>query len=221
MSEEATEERASVKRAELSALVAPAHTALVTVELQEGVVGDGAIIPALSEAAAGILPNVAALARAARTAGVQVVHCTVESRHDGRGSSRNAPLLAAMARGSDPSEAMPGKRTATVHSSVGLDPTDLVIARIHGVSPMTGTSLDPVLRNLGVTTVVAVGVSVNVALLGFSFEAVNHGYHLVVPRDGVAGVDAAYVDAVLANTLRMLATVTTAAQLLEAWEASS
>ncbi len=66
----------------------------------------------------------------------------------------------------------------------------------------------------------AVGVSVNVAVLGFCFEAVNLGYRVVVPRDGVAGVDDAYVDAVFANTLRMLATITTTDQLLDAWEAA-
>ena len=60
---------------------------------------------------------------------------------------------------------------------------------------MTSTSLDPVLRNLGVTTIVAAGVSVNVAIMGFMFEAVNLGYQFVLPRDAVAGCTVVRPDA--------------------------
>jgi nicotinamidase-related amidase len=114
-----------------------------------------------------------------------------------------------------------GVRRATVHPSVGALDTDLVMGRVHGLSPMTSTSLDPVLRNLGVTTIVATGVSVNVAILGFAFEAVNLGYQFVLPRDAVAGVDEAYVDAVFARTLSLLATVTTTSDVCHAWEAAA
>ena len=82
---------------------------------------------------------------------------------------------------------------------------------------MAGTSLDAILRNLGVTTIVATGVSVNVALLGLSFDAVNLGYQIVLPRDATAGIGAEYVDAVYANTLSLLATITTAAAVIDAW----
>ena len=93
---------------------------------------------------------------------------------------------------------------ATVHAAVGAIEHDLVMGRVHGLSPMTNTSLDPVLRNLGVTTIVATGVSLNVALLGFAFEAVNHGYQLVLPRDAVAGADASFVEDLLDRTYSML-----------------
>ena len=38
---------------------------------------------------------------------------------------------------------------------------------------MGGTDLDAVLRNLGVTTIVAVGVSVNIAITNLVMDAVN------------------------------------------------
>ena len=41
---------------------------------------------------------------------------------------------------------------------------DLVLPRLHGLSPFQGTELDSILRNLGVRTIVGVGVSVNVAI---------------------------------------------------------
>lgn len=198
---------------DLASLVEPGIAALVTVEVQEGVVGEKSVLPELAAAARTMIPNIAALAGAARAAGVPVVHCTAESRPDGLGSNRNARLFAAMAK--QRHGAGPGR--AQVHPGVGAEEGDLVLGRLHGVSPMTSSSLDPVLRNLGVRTIVATGVSVNVAVLGLAFEAVNLGYQLVLVRDAVAGVDDSYVDAVFERTLSLLGTVTMTEALLRAW----
>ncbi|MGO8851636.1 MAG: cysteine hydrolase, partial [Mycobacterium sp.] len=40
---------------------------------------------------------------------------------------------------------------------------------------------------------------------------------VVVPRDAVAGIPADYGEAVIANTLSLLATITTTDDLLRAW----
>jgi nicotinamidase-related amidase len=201
---------------DLVALVAPGHTALLTVELQRGVVGERSMLGQLAAAVAvgGVLERVAALCRAARAVGIPVLHCTAESRPDGLGGNRNARLFALARRSGSPS---PDSDIFAVHSAVGVEPTDFVLPRLHGLSPMAGTSLDAILRNLGVTTVVATGVSVNVALLGLAFDAVNLGYQLVLARNATAGVGDEYVDAVYANTLSLLATVTTAEAVVDAW----
>jgi len=70
-----------------------------------------------------------------------------------------------------------------------------------------------------VRTLVVTGVSVNVAITSLTFEAVNAGYQVVIPRDAVAGLPAEYVDAVFAHTLRLVATVVATAGVLEAWAA--
>lgn len=202
----------------LEDLVDPGRAALVTVEVQDNVVGERSAVPDLARAAAPILPRIGALVAAAHAAGVPVVHCTADARPDRKGANRNARLFAAMAKA--PPGASGPVQPAGLHPAVGATDDDVVLGRLHGLSPMTGTSLDPVLRNLGVSTIVATGVSVNVAVLGLAFEAVNHGYQLVVPRDAVAGVDDAYVDAVFAGTLSLLATVTTTDAVLAAWKAS-
>ena len=41
-----------------------------------------------------------------------------------------------------------------------------IVTRCHGLTPFHGTELDQLLRNLGVQTVVATGVSVNIGILG-------------------------------------------------------
>src|SRR6185295_13324083 len=83
---------------DLAALVAPAHTALVLQEVQNGVAGTPSVLPALSEAAAAIdlIGNCARLARAARAAGIPVVHCTAETRADHKGANHNARLFVAV-----------------------------------------------------------------------------------------------------------------------------
>jgi nicotinamidase-related amidase len=163
-----------------------------------------------------MVPNVARLAAAARRAGAAVVHTTALRRLDGRAASTNARLFIATQRTGR--AVAPGSAEAEIVPEIPVAESDLVVPRLHGVSPMHATELDPILRNLGVRTVVAVGVSVNIALTNLVFDAVNAGYQVVVPRDAVAGLPAEYVDAVFAHTLGLLATVTTTAEVVAVWE---
>ena len=101
-----------------------------------------------------------------------------------------------------------GTPATDVVPEFAVQPSDFVLSRIHGLNPMAGTDLDPILRNLGITTLVVVGVSVNVAVTNLVMDAVNLGYQVVLPRDAVAGVPTDYADAVIDNTLSLLATVT-------------
>ncbi len=143
------------------------------------------------------------------------MHCTAEFRADRAGSTANCQLIAAMLR--RPEHLLSGTPATEIVPLLGPEPADVVSSRLHGVSPFTGTSLDTLLRNLGVTTVIATGVSVNLGVLGLAIEAVNLGYQVVVPRDAVAGIPADYAEAVLANTFPLITTLTTVDELLVAW----
>ncbi len=202
---------------DLATLVAPGRTALVLQEVQRGVVGEPSALPALTEAcrAVDLVGNCAALAARARAVGVPVLHCTAETREDLRGANRNARLFMGVLKA--PVRLLPGSEAVQVPDEIGVAPEDIVLPRYHGLGPLTGTQLDPILRNLGVTTIVGVGVSVNIGMTDFAFSAVNHGYQFVMPRDAVAGVPAAYADAVIDNTLSLVTTVTTSAEVLAAW----
>jgi nicotinamidase-related amidase len=202
---------------DLAALVAPWRTAVVTSEVQNGVVGEQAVLPALAEAARGtMIPALSRLLKSARAASVDVVHATFERRIDGKGASTNARLFHAVA--DSPVKLLPGSPATKVVPEVGAMPTDLVLTRTHGLNPMSGTDLEPVLRNLGVSTIVVTGVSVNVAITNLVMEAVNRGFDVVLPRDAVCGVPAEYADAVIDNTLSLLATLTTVDELVAIWE---
>ncbi|WP_436787747.1 isochorismatase family protein [Yinghuangia sp. YIM S10712] len=202
--------------ADLSALLAPATTALVTQECQNGVIGKDALFPALAEQAQRLIPAVDNLCRAARGAGVPVLHCLALQRKDGAGANHNARLFGAAAKA--PVRLTPGSVAAEVVSGIEVTPSDLVLTRYHGLGPMADTGLASVLRNLGVRTVVGVGVSLNVGIVNFAMDAVNAGFRFVVPREAVAGFPPDYAEAVLAHTLGAVATVTTTADVLAAWQ---
>ena len=197
--------------------VDPATTALVSMEMQRGVVGDLSKIAALvGEVERGhVVGNLAGLMKAARGAGIMVVHCNALFRADRKGSAANCPMLTRVMK--DPDQILEGTLQSHVVPELGPDPADFVLSRYHGVSPFSGTSLDITLRNLGVKTIVATGVSVNLGVFGLCLEAVNLGYRVILARDCTAGFPADYADAVIRNSLAQLCTITTSAEVAAAW----
>ncbi|GAA0465451.1 cysteine hydrolase [Streptomyces stramineus] len=195
----------------------PATTVLLTVECQRGVVGPDSALPELAAAArtSGALAAVARLVAGAHTAGVQVVHAVAERRPDGRGASRNARLFRAAER--LPVQQLAGTTAVRVAEPVPVGDGDLVVRRLHGLSPLAGTGLDALLRNLGCRTLIVTGVSANIAIPNAVFDAVNLGYPAVVPADAIAGVPADYTAAMIRHTLALVATATTADAVLRAW----
>ncbi|WP_306323285.1 MULTISPECIES: cysteine hydrolase [unclassified Streptomyces] len=196
----------------------PASTVLLTVECQRGVVGSDSALPELAEQAraSGALDHVARLVGAAHECGVQVVHAVAERRADGRGASRNARLFRAAER--LPVKQLTGSDAVRVVPEIEVAEEDLVVRRLHGLSPIAGTDVDALLRNLGCRTLVVTGVSANVAIPNAVFDAVNLGYTVVVPRDAIAGVPAEYTPAMIDNTLALVATVATTADVLGVWK---
>jgi nicotinamidase-related amidase len=198
-------------------LVSPTHTAVVTCEMQRGIIGDLAAVPDMADevAARGVMAAAAGLCGAARASGVRVVHATVELRADRAGVSINNPMMAYVVK--NPNQILQGSPYAELCPELGPEPEDIDVRRIHGLTPFTGTELDSVLRNLGVTTIVPVGVSVNEALLGLCLSAADLGYRLALPIDAVAGVPRQYAEDVVAHTLSYLATITTTEKIRESW----
>jgi nicotinamidase-related amidase len=184
------------------------------------VLGAHTALPQLAEAARReAIPNLARLLPFARAAGVQVVHCVVQFRPDRRGANHNARLFAAVgARREASIDLKTASRGAELLPELAQDPSDVVLSRIHGIGPMGGTDLDAVLRNLGVKTIVATGVSVNVAITNLVMDAINASYNVVLPRDAIAGVPKEYADLLIDNTLRLLATITTTDELIGVWK---
>jgi len=203
--------------ADLRELLTPATTVLLTQECQRGVVGPDSMIPALADAArtSGALANITRLVHVARTARVGVLHALAARRPDGRGANTNARLFVSVAR--QPDQQWLGTDATLPLEEFGVDDSDLTSTRLHGLSPIFGQDVDGLLRNLGCRTIVIVGVSTNVAIPNAVFDAVNLGYQVVVPVDAIAGVPMEYTDAIVRNTLALVATTTHTDQVLACW----
>ena len=206
----------------LAGLLIPEATAVLTMELQNGVVGAGALMKALVDEVerVGVRATAGRLCTAARVRGIQVVHCVAENRPDGRGATDNCKVFAMNNRlrretGSTPIDQ--GTDGAKLVAELGPDDRDVVVSRIHGLTPFTQTSLDQILRNMSIRTLVVTGVSVNLGIFGTVMSAVDLGYNVVIVRDGVCGVPREYAEAVLENSLSLLATIATADDVIAAW----
>jgi biuret amidohydrolase len=200
-------------------LVAPGHTAVVINEMQRGTVGDRAGLPMLVDAGRPAVAGAARLVRAARAAGVEVVHCVAASRVDLKASMNNTVFARRARKDAEkhPRNATDVAAFAEVVPEIGVEPSDLVVSRLHGMSPMTDTGLDMMLRNMGVSTVVAAGVSLNIGVTGLVIEAVNRAYDVVLVRDACAGVPAEYGEMVIDNSLSLISRVTTVDELSSIW----
>ena len=160
-------------------LLDPRHTAVLTMELQRGIVGDLASMPHLRDAvvADSVIPNTARLLAGARAVGARVVHCSAVFRSDWAGSPVNTPFAGASRRGPATGQSRRARGTSaeprpTAHPprlvigspevalvpELGPEASDLESSRMHGMAPFIGTNLDPMLRAEGIRTVVATGV---------------------------------------------------------------
>lgn len=198
-------------------LVDPATTAVLTCEMQRAIIGDRAIDRVLPDVAAkaGILTAGSRLVTAARSVGAKVVHNTYGVRADRAGVAVNTRAMAAAIKHGQ--LILDGTPDVEVVPELGPEPEDIVLQRIHGYTPFTGTELDSVLRNMGIRTVIPIGVSLNECVLGTCLSAADLGYRIVLPVDGVVAVPPEYGEQVIRHSIAMIATISTVAEVVDAW----
>ena len=204
-------------------LVAPGRTAIVVNEMQRGVVGDRATLPMLVAVAGPAVSAAARLVRAGRAAGVEVIHCVAASRVDAKVGMHNTVFAARSRKAAleHPPQADDVAAFAEVVPEIGVEPGDIVLPRLHAMSPFTDTGLDMILRNLGVSTVVAAGVSLNIGVFGLVIEAVNRAYDVVLATDACAGVPEEYGRMVIDNSLALLSRRATVDDLAAIWSTAA
>lgn len=197
-------------------LVVPSKTAIIINEAQRSVVGDMSLTSDMRESAADAVAAMGRLARLGRQAGVQVIHCVAASRPDGKGANSNNLFATLRKKGPRPSPATleAGQQVAP---EIGVEPEDIVVHRLHGMTPMSDTEIDPILRNMGISSVICAGGSLNIGVFGLVLEAMNKSYTAIVARDAVWGVPKEYGEMVLENSIRIIARLTTVDELAEIW----
>ena len=193
----------------------PHTTAIICVECQNGVLGGESVLPVLRADSADLVENVRRLLDAARAFGARVVHATYEGSLGGQptGTARLWRVLGPATADWRPG----GPETSVIPALLGQE--DLVLPRHHGLFPTLDSELLPVLKGLGVTTLVLAGVSLNLAITHTAGHATQAGFEVVVPRDAVGGTPATYAKQVLDNTIAVLGRLVTVDQLVDEWGA--
>jgi nicotinamidase-related amidase len=132
---------------------------------------------------------------------------TIEPRADRVGTAGNSVVLAGLRKGG----LVGGTAETDLIPALKTDPDrDIWIRRVHGLTPFHGTELEPYLREQRVDTVVICGVSVDIGVTGATLEAVNRGFSVVVPSDCTAASSPEVHAYLIANQLRLLATISDA-----------
>ncbi|MFM7140340.1 MAG: cysteine hydrolase family protein [Alphaproteobacteria bacterium] len=206
----------------MSIALRPEVAAVLVVELQNDVVsesraGEPGLGGGLAAAVArrGVLPRTARLLGAARAAGVPVAYVNVANK-PGFPRPRARIYAIAAKRGPMLVEGTPGAET---HALVAPEAGDHVFTRTCSMDGSFGTGLFAVLHHLRREQVVVLGVSTTLAVEGMVRASLNRGFECFVVEDCCAGLPQEWHDWSIANTLPLMATIATAAQVEDAFGA--
>ena len=199
--------------------VRPSHTAVVVVDMQNDFCAQGGYLDRKFGCDAAANEALAAanmvVVEAARAAGAMVVW--VRAIYDPK--YLTAPMLTRMqAGGTEPrcEEGSWGADFFQVEPAQG----EIVVDK-HRYSAFSGTSLDDILREHGIRTLVVTGVATNICVESTLREGFNRGYYIVVPSDCVAAHNTELHEATLKNVAFILGDVTTADDLIGLWRGSA
>ena len=194
----------------------PKKSALIIQDLQNDVIMPGGAFtkpdsaPAEHAKKQNVVANVKALAAAARSASMPVVHVWYIVEKGAVGLKQNAPLFEAVkatnglvrgSRGAAPVKGLEAKRG------------DHVVEKTR-MNAFHGTNLENLLRGLGVETVVITGAWTNFSIEHTARHAADAGYNAVVVTDGTSTINDEWQDAALNYALTNIAERASTAHVL-------
>lgn len=186
----------------------PKKTAVLLMDLQNEIV---ARIPC-----DGLLERAASVARAARTAGMQVIYVQVAFREGyPEVSPRNAGFQLLKERGG----LRQGTSGAQVDAVVEPQPGDLRVFK-RRVSAFAGSDLEMILRAQGVQSLVLLGLATSGVVLSTLRQAADLDYTLQVIEDGCADADPEVHEVLMRKVFPRQAQVLTARAFIEGLDAA-
>jgi ureidoacrylate peracid hydrolase len=194
---------------ELPATVAPAHTALLVIDVQNDFCKDA---PRKA-----MIPKIRRVLDAARAAGVTVIYVQNTVLPGGLSDSP-ADLMRRRKLGINTEVTIDGTwghRFVDELAPVAGDP----IIRKHRLSALTGTTLDTVLRSRDIRTLVCTGTATHGCVINTAYAAVASNYYVVVVEDCVASWRADLHEAALFLMRNTINYVVEANLLLSTWQA--
>jgi nicotinamidase-related amidase len=151
-------------------------TALVAIDLQQGIVG----LPVTPHSAETVVANTARLAQKFREIGAPVIFVRIS--HEPDAGTALAPRVDEPA---GPPKADP--EFAELVDGLDRQRGDLVVTKRQW-GAFHGTELDTQLRRRGITDVVLTGIATNIGVESTARQSYEHGYHTVVVSDAISGL---------------------------------
>jgi gluconolactonase len=194
----------------------PARCALLIQDMQNDVIIDGG---AFAESGSpghareqNVVANAAALAAAARAAGVPVMHVWYIVEEGAKGLKQNAPLFQGV---KDTGALVRGTWGAA--PADGLEPQagDLIVEKMR-MSAWQGTKLESLLRGLGRDTVIVTGAWTNMSIEHTARTGADKGYYMLVPEDCCSSMNADWHNASINYALQNVCVVTDGASVAAA-----
>jgi len=183
----------------------PARTAVLSMDLQAGIVSIYVKDQELLTRAASVLQR-------ARASAMRIIHVQVGFRPNLPEVGTRNPLFAAIKSSSQHQRLFQGPSGA-IHAVVAPQADDIVITK-HRVSAFAGTDLDMILRANDIETLVLFGIATSGVVLSTLLQAADADYRLVVIKDCCADLDLELHNSLLDKLFPKCAQVFTAIELL-------
>lgn len=190
--------------------VDPKHTALLVTDVQNDFCQD--------EPRKAMIPSIAQLLAAARTAGVFVVY--IQNTVLPNGLSDSASDLARRRKlGINTEVTIDGTWGHRFVDEIAPQPGDPII-RKHRLAAFIGTTLDTVLRSNAIETVVVVGTATHGCVINTAYAAVAHNYYVVAVEDAVGSWRKDLHDGALFLMRNTINYVVDTSQVVAAWQSA-
>jgi nicotinamidase-related amidase len=183
----------------------PARTAVLSMDLQAGIVSIYVKDQELLTRAASVLQR-------ARASAMRIIHVQVGFRPNLPEVGTRNPLFAAIKSSPQHQRLFQGPSGA-IHAVVAPQADDIVITK-HRVSAFAGTDLYMILRANDIETLVLFGIATSGVVLSTLLQATDADYRLVVIKDCCADLDLELHNSLLDKLFPKRAQVLTAAEFV-------
>ena len=188
----------------------PAHTALLGLDCQTGVVS------IYAKPRESFLDRCASVLRGARKAGMPVIHVKVGFR-PGLPEVTTRNRLFASIKSSPQRQKLFEGAAGAIHPTLGPEAGDLVVTK-HRISAFPGSDLQMILRAKEIDTLVLFGIATSGVVLSTLLEACDADYRTLVVADCCADTDSELHRVLIERLFPLRGEVTTAAEFVKAIE---
>lgn len=190
-----------------AAQINPARTAVLSMDLQAGIVSIYT-----KDDKENFLARVSSVLNWARTNKIQAIHVRVSFRPGLPEVSARNPMLASIKESTQHQQLFQGP-IGEIHPAVSPLENEVVVVK-HRISSFTGTDLDLILRANDIEALILMGIATSGVVLSTALHASDNDYRIFVVSDCCADLDSELHSIVLEKLLSKQATVLKAADLI-------